>query len=158
MRVFALKAFRKEMGLTQEEVANILKIPQSNVSQMELGKFRIAERHVQTLKNQERFKEVDFESFYVDVPAGTRFINNTGDAIGLDNYKGTDPAIITEQLELFRQLINEERERNDSNLKDAQSDFKAERRRADKLEKECSRLRELLLINGIHPDTGKSIK
>lgn len=127
---FDLKKFRLKLGLTQNELAVVLHIPQSSISSMENGKTKVAQTYIDILA--EHFQVDNMESFYTEIEDKIQ-INNENCSGNNNGYfrDCTAPGIYDEVLlERFDKLEKEFEE------------YKArERERVDKLERECELLR-----------------
>lgn len=57
---FNIRKLRKMKNLTQQDVAEVLKVPQSSVSAMEIGKTNVSERYIEILENTYNIKREDY--------------------------------------------------------------------------------------------------
>lgn len=57
---FNIRKLRKNKHLTQQDIADVLKVPQSSVSAMEIGKTNVSEKYIEILENTYNIKKEDY--------------------------------------------------------------------------------------------------
>lgn len=57
---FNIRKLRKNKNLTQQDIADVLKVPQSSVSAMEIGKTNVSEKYIEILENTYNIKKEDY--------------------------------------------------------------------------------------------------
>lgn len=144
MRVFNMQRFRTERHLSQKQLADILKIPQSSISAMESGRTRVNQTYLNTLKNNFTFNVEDYME-----EESTVFVKNVkGNNNGQNNGNGLDSEGMKSMERMMNRMLgNAERElsRYDSLMERYQA-LEAENRR---LTIRVHELEILLLRNNI---------
>lgn len=103
MKVFNMRRLRRERGLSQQKLAEILGIPQSSISSMEKGKNRIAPDYIATCATTFNIDPNDYmedeKMVFVDIKGS----HNVGN--GENNDVGMTPETIKLLTSVESQLI-----------------------------------------------------
>lgn len=149
MLSFDLKKCREALHLTQQQVADLFKIPQSSISAIENGKQEITLAQIKLLESNYEFKLIDY---LTEVEARSISFQNSRGKLLNESREGIDSKAHKEVVEMFQnanQSYMGSLDRHYTELQKANEKIQTLQDEARQFEKQLLELRLALATKGI---------